>query len=248
MCITIAAFAPSRKLLVAIRLRQARKGVESVPLLGWRAQRRSYGGALSRPPGSDLSAEQDVSPAQEGPRSCNPEDVYTSPSTSSDASSSVLEMGNKRSRQFPPPRFGHAFGAVTPATSDVVLQHRWQQERSAAACCLTWLASPLSSMLDALARRSARNMTQVGSTRRWNSPAGGGVRRRPRRQVPRLQEFYKKTLQITRILEQNSLAQHWARDWLALALTQVHHGSRLISNQPPAGPPATSKPEYRSLS
>ena len=34
-----------------------------------------------------------------------------------------------------------------------------------------------------------------------------------------------------RILQQNSLAQHWAqdwaRDWLALALTQVHHGSRL---------------------
>ena len=34
-----------------------------------------------------------------------------------------------------------------------------------------------------------------------------------------------------RILQQNSLARHWAqdwaRDWLALALTQVHHGSRL---------------------
>ena len=30
-----------------------------------------------------------------------------------------------------------------------------------------------------------------------------------------------------RILQQNSLAQHWARDWRALALTQVHHGSRL---------------------
>ena len=29
------------------------------------------------------------------------------------------------------------------------------------------------------------------------------------------------------ILQQNSLAQHWARDWRALALTQVHHGSRL---------------------
>ena len=25
----------------------------------------------------------------------------------------------------------------------------------------------------------------------------------------------------------HSLAQHWARDWRALALTQVHHGSRL---------------------
>ena len=25
----------------------------------------------------------------------------------------------------------------------------------------------------------------------------------------------------------NSLAQHWARDWRALALTQVHHWSRL---------------------
>ena len=34
-----------------------------------------------------------------------------------------------------------------------------------------------------------------------------------------------------RILQQNSLAQHWAqdwaRDWRALALTQVHHWSRL---------------------
>ena len=33
------------------------------------------------------------------------------------------------------------------------------------------------------------------------------------------------------ILQQNSLAQHWAqdwaRDWRALALTQVHHWSRL---------------------
>ena len=27
-----------------------------------------------------------------------------------------------------------------------------------------------------------------------------------------------------RILQQNSLAQHWARDWRALALTQVHRG------------------------
>ena len=26
---------------------------------------------------------------------------------------------------------------------------------------------------------------------------------------------------------QHSLAQHWARDWRALALTQVHHWSRL---------------------
>ena len=30
-----------------------------------------------------------------------------------------------------------------------------------------------------------------------------------------------------RILELNSLSQHWARDWRALALTQVHHWSRL---------------------
>ena len=30
-----------------------------------------------------------------------------------------------------------------------------------------------------------------------------------------------------RDLKTNSLAQHWARDWRALALTQVHHGSRL---------------------
>jgi len=33
-----------------------------------------------------------------------------------------------------------------------------------------------------------------------------------------------------RILEQNSLAQHWARDWRALALTQVHYGSRRPSD------------------
>ena len=32
-------------------------------------------------------------------------------------------------------------------------------------------------------------------------------------------------LQVLQVL--SSLAQHWARDWLALALTQVHHGSRL---------------------
>ena len=30
-----------------------------------------------------------------------------------------------------------------------------------------------------------------------------------------------------RILQRNSLAQHWARDWRALPLTQVHHWSRL---------------------
>jgi len=34
-----------------------------------------------------------------------------------------------------------------------------------------------------------------------------------------------------RILQQNSLAQHWARDWRALALTQVHHGSRLSGKE-----------------
>jgi len=31
------------------------------------------------------------------------------------------------------------------------------------------------------------------------------------------------TDRLIRILQQNSLAQHWARDWCALALTQVHH-------------------------
>jgi len=31
-----------------------------------------------------------------------------------------------------------------------------------------------------------------------------------------------------RILQQNSLAQHWAPDWRALALTQVHHGTSSI--------------------
>jgi len=34
-----------------------------------------------------------------------------------------------------------------------------------------------------------------------------------------------------RILQQSSLAQHWARDWRALALTQVHHGSRLSDSR-----------------
>ena len=34
-------------------------------------------------------------------------------------------------------------------------------------------------------------------------------------------EFYNK----------NSVAQHWARDWRALALTQVHHGSRLSDSR-----------------
>ena len=38
---------------------------------------------------------------------------------------------------------------------------------------------------------------------------------------------YEKVNPLARILQQNSLAQHWARDWRALALTQVHHGSRL---------------------
>ena len=30
---------------------------------------------------------------------------------------------------------------------------------------------------------------------------------------------------------QTSLAQHWARDWRALALTQVHHWSRLSDSR-----------------
>ena len=34
-----------------------------------------------------------------------------------------------------------------------------------------------------------------------------------------------------RILQGNSLAQHWARDWRALALTQVHHWSRLSDSR-----------------
>ena len=38
-------------------------------------------------------------------------------------------------------------------------------------------------------------------------------------------------LQVLQILQQNSLAQHWARDWRALALTQVHHGSRLSDSR-----------------
>ena len=34
-----------------------------------------------------------------------------------------------------------------------------------------------------------------------------------------------------RILQPNSLAQDWARDWRALALTQVHHWSRLSDSR-----------------
>ena len=34
-----------------------------------------------------------------------------------------------------------------------------------------------------------------------------------------------------RALQQSSLARHWARDWRALALTQVHHGSRLSDSR-----------------
>ena len=41
------------------------------------------------------------------------------------------------------------------------------------------------------------------------------------------QKNLNKRIANKRILQQNSLARHWARDWLALALTQVHHGSRL---------------------
>ena len=32
---------------------------------------------------------------------------------------------------------------------------------------------------------------------------------------------------VLHLVASYSLAQHWARDWRALALTQVHHGSRL---------------------
>ena len=31
------------------------------------------------------------------------------------------------------------------------------------------------------------------------------------------------------MLQQNFLTRHWARDWRALALTQVHHEKELIS-------------------
>ena len=34
-----------------------------------------------------------------------------------------------------------------------------------------------------------------------------------------------------RLAVENSLAQHWARDWRALALTQVHHWSRLSDSR-----------------
>ena len=33
------------------------------------------------------------------------------------------------------------------------------------------------------------------------------------------------------MLSHNFLARHWARDWRALALTQVHHGSRLSDSR-----------------
>ena len=40
-------------------------------------------------------------------------------------------------------------------------------------------------------------------------------------------EFYKQQNSLAkRILQQNSLARHWARDWRALALTQVHQKER----------------------
>ena len=42
--------------------------------------------------------------------------------------------------------------------------------------------------------------------------------------------FFARILQQNQVL-QNSLAQHWARDWRALALTQVHHGSRLSDSR-----------------
>ena len=52
-------------------------------------------------------------------------------------------------------------------------------------------------------------------------------------------EFYNETpshnTERKRILQQNSLAQHWAqdwaRDWRALALTQVHNWSRLSDSR-----------------
>ena len=48
-------------------------------------------------------------------------------------------------------------------------------------------------------------------------------------------EFYNSTPSHNtiekRILQQDSLAQHWARDWRALALTQVHHWSRLSDSR-----------------
>ena len=37
-------------------------------------------------------------------------------------------------------------------------------------------------------------------------------------------------LQVLQV-QQSSLAQHWARDWRALALTQVHHWSRLSDSR-----------------
>ena len=37
-----------------------------------------------------------------------------------------------------------------------------------------------------------------------------------------LRDYDVPNLTTERVLQQSSLAQHWARDWLALALTQVH--------------------------
>ena len=39
------------------------------------------------------------------------------------------------------------------------------------------------------------------------------------------ERFFENQLAVS--VSRSSLAQHWARDWRALALTQVHHGSRL---------------------
>ena len=49
-----------------------------------------------------------------------------------------------------------------------------------------------------------------------------------------------------RILQQNSLAQHWARDWRALALTQVHHCKKSTPfSSSPSLPPSTRQPKHK---
>ena len=39
--------------------------------------------------------------------------------------------------------------------------------------------------------------------------------------------------EVSRLLQQNSLARHWARDWLALALTQEEDNSLASPQAPP---------------
>ena len=58
-------------------------------------------------------------------------------------------------------------------------------------------------------------------------PLGGSVSQPAVGERERARTQGKLGLAIGKRILQDSLARHWARDWRALALTQVHHGSRL---------------------